>query len=582
MATREEIELVRERIDMVEVLSRYMTLKRSGRNFMGICPFHADKHPSLVVDPERKLFHCFGCGAGGDVFKFLMKIEHLDFGEALERLAEEAGVELSHGGPSLGNELRELNERVARYFEENLRSPAGAAARKYLRERGITPEAMEEFRLGYALPGWDNLLKRIGRTAELAQLGLVVQGKSGYYDRFRDRITFPLCDTAGRIVGFSGRALHLRGNEPKYLNISNTPLFKKGELVYGLHLARQGNPQELILVEGYTDVIALHQRGFKNAVATMGTALTDSQARLLRRYVERVVLAYDRDAAGQAAALRGMRALRNAGLDVQVALLPEGEDPDSLVRGQGAKAFQEVLASALPFHQFYIAHLAEEAHDRDPLLIERLLHEAGEFIQGIASRPLRFELIRGLSREFGLPEEEIELELRRGRGRPRQSEGEEGGGNGRPLWGPEEHLLYFLLQGDLPLERAARELEPEDFPHYRSIVEAILARASGEPLRPERLLEELDEADQRTVTALALSQVEFRDRERAIRDAIVEIKHRRLEGELKELQKRLSEAEERGDRAEAQRSLREQGRLRQELLRLRAKRAVSNQQKADG
>ncbi|MFQ6116818.1 MAG: DNA primase, partial [Candidatus Bipolaricaulia bacterium] len=294
MATRTEIELIRERIDMVEVLSRYVALKRSGRNFMGICPFHADQRPSLVVDPERKLFHCFGCGAGGDLFKFVMKIEHLDFGEALERLAEEAGVELSRGGPSRGNGLRELNERVARYFEENLRSPAGAAARKYLKKRGITPETVEEFRLGYALPGWDNLLKRIGRAEELAQLGLVVQGKSGYYDRFRDRIIFPLCDTGGRVIGFSGRVFRGEGkedraakgsrqDEPKYLNVSNTPLFKKGELVYGLHLARRAGPKELVLVEGYTDVIALHQAGFTNAIATMGTALTDSQARLLRR-----------------------------------------------------------------------------------------------------------------------------------------------------------------------------------------------------------------------------------------------------------------------------------------------------------
>jgi DNA primase len=572
MATREEIELIRERIDMIEVLSRYVALKRSGKSYVAICPFHADNHPSLVVDPERKLFHCFGCGEGGDIFKFLMKIEHLDFGEAVERLAQETGVELSHGGPSKGNELRELNERIARYFEENLRSPAGTAARRYLAERGITPEMIKRFRLGYALPGWDNLLKKFGRTEELVQLGLVVQGRSGYYDRFRDRIIFPLCDPGGRVIGFSGRIFRGQEGEPKYLNISNTPLFKKGEVIFGLHLARQGNPKELILVEGYTDVIALHQAGVDHAIATMGTALTDSQARLLRRYVERVVLAYDRDAAGQAAALRGAQALRNVGLDLQVALLPAGEDPDSLIRSRGVEAFQEILDAALPFHRFYVAHLAEKAHGkgRDPLQIERILHEAGAFIEGIASRPLRHELIRGLSEAFNLPEEEIELELRRRQGRSQRVRRQgDNGDDGRPLWGPEEHLLYFLLQGDLPLEQAVRELKPEDFPRYRGIIEEIFAQASQGPLKPEQLLENLDEADQRAVTALALSQVEFRDRERAIRDAIIALKLPRLEGEWAELRKRLSEAEERGDRAEAQRLLREQGRLRQELLRLK-------------
>ncbi|MFQ6117555.1 MAG: DNA primase, partial [Candidatus Bipolaricaulia bacterium] len=417
MATREEIELIRERIDMAEFLSRYVALKRSGKNYAAICPFHADQRPSLVVDPERKLFHCFGCQAGGDLFKFLMKIERLSFGEALERLAGETGVSLSSRSSSK-DKLWELNEQAARYFQENLESEAGAAARRSLAKRGIAPETMKKFRLGYALPGWDNLLKKIGRTEELAQLGLVVQGREGrYYDRFRDRIVFPLCDSVGRVIGFAGRVFRGQGDEPKYLNISNTPLFTKGEAVYGLHLARQENPMELILVEGYTDVIACHQAGLTNVIATMGTALTEQQARLLRRYVERVVLAYDRDAAGQAAALRGMRALRNAGLDVQVALLPEDGDPDSLIRAQGATTFRATLDAALPFHQFYISHLGEQARGDNPLLIERLLHEAGAFIQGIASSPLRHELIRGLSQEFGLTEEEVELELRRGQGR---------------------------------------------------------------------------------------------------------------------------------------------------------------------
>ncbi|MGQ9477043.1 MAG: DNA primase [Candidatus Bipolaricaulia bacterium] len=579
MATKEELRLIRERADMAGLLSRYLTLKRSGKNYIAICPFHPDKRPSLVIDPERKLFHCFGCGEGGDIFKFLMKIERLSFGEAVERLAQETGVELAarrgESGSGSGRlaRLYELNERAAAYFEKNLQAEAGAPARAYLQERGISPETARAFRLGYALPGWDTLRRRLARTEEeaqlLSQLGLLLQRQEGgYFDRFRDRLIFPVCDQVGRVIGFAGRLLREREEEPKYLNISNTPLFTKGATIYGLQLARQVNPKELILVEGYLDAITLQQGGFKNAVATMGTALTDQQAQLLRRYVERVILAYDRDLAGEAATLRGMRSLRNAGLDVQVALLPSGEDPDSLVRTKGKEAFQAVLEGALPFHKFYIAHLVGQAKgpERDPFQIERLLAEAGSFISGLVSRPLRHELIRGLAEGFGLSEEEVELEVTRHQHqlplpRPRRevavaAAGVARGGQSRP-WGPEEHLLYFLLAGDLSIEEAKRELSVQDFTRYGRIVEAILARSGGGQVEPEELLAELEEPDQRVLTGLLLSQVEFTDRAKAVQDALRALKLSRLEQELKELKRQLVEAEGRGEREVAERLLRE-------------------------
>ncbi len=588
MATREELRLIRERADMAGLLSRYLTLKRSGKNYTAICPFHPDKRPSLVIDPERKLFHCFGCGEGGDIFKFLMKIERLSFQEAVERLAQETGVELARRGESGRLErLYELNERAAAYFERNLhQGEGGAPARAYLQERGISPETARAFRLGYALPGWDTLRRRLARTEEEAhlfsQLGLLLKREEGgYFDRFRDRLIFPLCDPQGRVIGFAGRLLRERGEEPKYLNISNTPLFTKGATVYGLQLARQVNPKEMILVEGYLDAITLHQAGFKNTVATMGTALTDSQAQLLRRYVERVVLAYDRDLAGEAATLRGMRSLRNAGLDVRVALLPSGEDPDSLVRTKGSTAFRAVLEGALPFHKFYIAHLVGQAKgpERDPVQIERLLAEAGSFISGLVSRPLRHELIRGLAEGFGLSEEEVELEVARQLPRPRREVAVAAAATAagaeedqsRP-WGPEEHLLYFLLAGDLPLEEAKRELSVQDFTRYGRIVGALFARG-GERGRvePEELLAELEEPDQRVVTGLLLSRVEFTDRAKAVQDALRALKLPRLERELKELKRQLAEAEGRGEREVAERLLRERHakqRERQEALRL--------------
>ena len=632
MATREEIELIRERADMVELASRYLRLSRSGRRYVAICPFHPDRRPSLVIDPERKLFHCFGCGEGGDIFRFLMRIEKLPFTEAVERLAQETGVELSRGPSSRLERLRELIERVARYYQRNLGSPAGARARRYLIvERGLHPETVERFRLGYALPGWANLLRTFGRARveELLALGLVLRGSGeeggsgasaspsasgggrgrgggegegkgegvtpspstlSFYDRFRDRVIFPVCDPQGRVIGFAGRTLDGREGEPKYLNIPNTPLFTKGEALFGLHLAREQRPEELILVEGYFDVISAHQAGFTNTIGAMGTALTDHQARLIRRYVERVILAYDRDLAGQAATLRGMQALRNAGLEVEVALLPPGEDPDSLIRAGGAEAFHRVLEGAVPFHRFYLNCLVEKARgrERDPVVVERLLREAGEFILGLQSRPLRYELIRGLAEAFDLPEEEVELELRRGRdgsyrsrrlapssrARTRAASPEPGLGSGKlppeGLWGPEEHLLYFLLQGELPLEQAVRELEVTDFVRYRGIIEEIFNQAAeGElELRPERLLERLSEEEARVVTALTLAQVEFRDEGKAIQDAIRRLKLPRLRRELDRLRERLRAAEERKDTREAKLLLAEQRRLQGELLEL--------------
>ena len=570
MATREEIELIRERVDMIEVLGRYLKLKPSGSRYVALCPFHPDKHPSLVIDPEKKLFHCFGCGAGGDVFHFLMRIENLSFGEAVARLAREAGVELSRPTSTKHDRLLELNERVARYFQQNLASPAGAKARRYLMGRGLQPETIKRFRLGYALPGWNNLVKTFPDPEALLQLGLVLRGREGgFYDRFRDRVIFPLADHRGRVIGFAGRSLHTQQEEPKYLNIPNTPLFTKGQALYGLHLAREAQPEEFILVEGYLDVITAHQAGFTNAIATMGTALTEQQARLLRRYVERVVLVYDRDAAGQQAALRGMRALRNAGLDVYVALLPVGEDPDSLIRSRGAEAFRRVLQRALPFHKFYLELLAEAGIDRhDPLQVERALHEAASFVREISSRPLRYELIRGLAELFDLPEEEVELELKRATREAPSVPRREKRLDGRP-WGAEEHVLHFLLRGDLPPERALRELDPADFQRYRGIIEEIFDQIRKTGLvRPEALLERLSAEEASIVTALALAEVEFRDRGKALDDALSQLKLRHCRRELEELQARLRAAEADGKVAEAQRLLEESRRKQAELLRL--------------
>lgn len=570
MATREEIAQIRERADIISIASRYVNLRQSGKNYVALCPFHPDKKPSLTVSPEKNLFHCFGCGEGGDVFKFLMKIERLNFSEAVAKLAGICNIKLNTESPSRVDKLRKLNQRACEYFQRNLHSPQGRSAKEYLRSRGFSEETIEHFKLGYALPSWDGLLKALpGEEKALETLGLILKAKEGgYYDRFRDRIIFTIFSLSGEIAGFAGRALN--GTQPTYLNISNTPLFEKSSILYGLNFARSAAAGAIILVEGYTDVLMCHQAGIRNTVASMGTSLSENQARLLKRFAERVIIAYDRDAAGKMASLRGMRSLRNASLDVAVALLPSGYDPDSLIRSRGADAFSKSISEAVPFHTFYIRSLLE-AYDKDTVMgQEAILREAGSFMRGVESLPQRRQLIRGLAEELNLPEEEVESSLARScvhtfSHTPLQTD---------DGWGPEEHIIYFLLSGDLPLSRAIKEIEPSDFSRYPDVIRAIFEVSSEvaapQAQLPHMLLERLSAEDANVITRLALQQPFFSDTQRAIDDALILLKYRgaeRLVEELKSSIKRAEGADEREELMRLQRLYTQQIRKRELLKR---------------
>lgn len=359
----EFIQRVRDGSDLVGIVGEYVQLKRRGRNFIGLCPFHNEKTPSFNVSPDTQLYHCFGCGAGGNVFNFVMEIERLSFGETVRKLAEKAGLPIEE--TELSPVERQQQERLQRllaacdlatkYYHYLLGKGSEAElARVYLQKRQVAPQAIKAFALGYAKPDWDDLVQLLvsrGFTEdELSRTGLVLprRNKGGYYDRFRNRLIFPIKDGQGRTVAFGARLL--AGDGPKYLNSAETDLFKKGSQLYGLDLAkaalRQGEPA--IITEGYMDVITLHSAGFTSAVASLGTALTEGQVRLLSRFTSRVLIAYDGDSAGTAATWRGLELISRYGLDVKVIDLPPQEDPDSLVRTQGVEAFQEAIANAVP------------------------------------------------------------------------------------------------------------------------------------------------------------------------------------------------------------------------------------------
>jgi DNA primase len=365
MIPEEKIEEVRERASIVQVVSEYVPLTMKGQNHVGLCPFHSEKTPSFTVSEEKKLFHCFGCQASGNVITFLMRHEGMDFPETVRTLARRYGVTIveekkAGGGP------RELLGRVNRaavdFFVKELKAPGGSKAREYLEKRGFGGEMAERFRLGYAPGRWDGLagyLRGKGFDLSLAErAGLVVKKQRGYYDRFRGRIIFPITDVRGTVVAFGGRSVD--GSEPKYLNSPETAAFKKGETLFGLYQAKQAIKKQgyALVVEGYFDLLALHRHGFTNAVATMGTALTGEHIGRLRGYAGSIHTLFDSDDAGKKAALRGLGLFLDEDVPSRVVLLPHGTDPDEFLKEAGPEGMKKAVEGAVPLMDFYLEELA--------------------------------------------------------------------------------------------------------------------------------------------------------------------------------------------------------------------------------
>ena len=345
------INQIRDRIDITEIVGQHVSLTRAGQNLKGLCPFHQEKSPSFTVSPSRQIFHCFGCGAGGNVFTFLTRITGASFPETVRELGRKAGIEIpdapSRSGPqaALSARIEQVNHAAAQWFQQNLQDErVGTEARAYLENRGILPATIQRFGVGVAPGEWDGLLKTLGRQgfqpSELAAAGLVItrDNGSGFYDRFRARVMFTITDLRKRVVGFGGRVLG--EGTPKYLNSPDTPLFKKGQTLFALDVAREAvsRTKTVVVVEGYFDAIALHQAGLTHTVATLGTALTPDHIQVLRRFASKVVLLFDPDPAGVRAALRSLDLFVNSGLGVKVVTLPAGDDPDTFVRKSGPRA----------------------------------------------------------------------------------------------------------------------------------------------------------------------------------------------------------------------------------------------------
>lgn len=357
LLSEEFIQKVKEENDIVDIISEKVKLKRTGRNYMGLCPFHHEKSPSFSVSQDKQIYKCFGCGEAGNVITFIMKINNITFPEAVKILAEKANIDFEDNDNNrnsikagIKEKLYAINVDAARYFLKNLQNIN--KARDYFSKRGITLKTMRSFGLGYSLDSWNallNYMKRKGYSElDLLNAGLIIKNqRGGYYDRFRNRTMFPVFDYRGKVIGFGGRVLD--DSKPKYLNSPETPLFIKGTNLYGLNFAiKNNNSRSFIMVEGYMDCISLHQFGITNTVASLGTALTLNQAKLLKRFADKVIISYDADTAGQSATLRGLDILKKVGFEIFVLTVPQGKDPDEFIRNNGREAFLKLIDEALP------------------------------------------------------------------------------------------------------------------------------------------------------------------------------------------------------------------------------------------
>ena len=489
MPRNHEAEAVRDRIrdatDIVDLVSEHVQLTRRGRNFLGLCPFHEEKTPSFSVNPDRQFYHCFGCGVGGDVFKFIQEIDRVTFVEAVNFLAERAGIALpERSGPSredveAADELYRANDLAQKYFHHLLlNGDVGASARTYLQTRRLTGETIERFGLGYAPSEWDALLKVAGRRGlspqilERAGLALPRSTGSGHYDRFRDRVAFPIANLSDRTIAFGARALQ-PDQEPKYLNSPETPIYHKGRVLYGLSNTRDAIRRQdaALVVEGYMDLISLAQAGIQHVVATSGTALTEDHGRLLARFARQVVLLFDGDAAGSTAAMRACEALLGTGLDARVVSLPAEHDPDTFVHEHGSDVLLERAENAQSVLDFYLEQLAQQ-HDLSSVegkarAVERLKPLLAKPSDAVRRDLLLREVAERLSVDEQSLRHDLQASMRRSQ-RPRKAVAEP---SPTTTPDPPRHELEFiglLLNFPQLIPQTVREFAPDSLSDART------------------------------------------------------------------------------------------------------------------
>lgn len=544
--SRSAIDEIRGRLNIFDVVSEYVSIKRAGKNLKGLCPFHAEKTPSFTVSEDYQSWHCFGCGEHGDVFSFIMKIENLTFAETLERLAKRVGVDLKpvKGIPvSRKESLAKINSLSAAFYAAALKN--SQIAGKYLESRGIAQETSIQFGLGYAPPDWDALLQHLSKsritTSDAMEAGLLVKNdKNGsLYDKFRNRIMYPIHDIQERIIGFGGRAIS--DEMPKYMNSPETPLFNKSKTLYGLNFARKKISETgfAIIVEGYMDVITAHQAGFTNCVATLGTALTPDHISILSRYTKKVVLGYDADSAGMKAALKGAAMFAEAECDVRIIRLPKGDDPDSIIRSGRSAEFDAAIKNALPIIDYHLVSLKDKFDLGTVSGRAALLKEAARIIASVDSFTERERYIKELviyhpNLDIGNTNAQNQIRADIEAVARRKQNAAVKGVSGKSavsilsaLETAENIVLRVVAVGGEGVQLALESLTPEDFSREisKSIAEVIFAkRADNQNVSLPDLMAGMDEQASRFLSGLVMRDDGPPVTEDAMKDHIAAIK----------------------------------------------------------
>ncbi len=543
----ETIEEVRQANDIVDVISQYVHLKRSGRNFFGLCPFHNEKSPSFSVSPDKQIFHCFGCGVGGNVFTFLSKIEGINFVEAVQTLAERTNIQL----PTFENqadrqkeELRakvyKVNEFTAEYYHENLYKPTAKIAQDYVKKRKLSNETLKSFRIGFS-GKFDELYQALRKEGfqdlEILESGLVNKNDNGrYIDRYRNRLMFPICDARGRVIAFGGRVLD--DSKPKYINSPENIVFNKGRNLFGLNVAKKGQDtkRRLLIVEGYMDVISLHQRGITNVVAPLGTALTQQQGWLLRKTSEQIILSFDSDEAGLKAKIRAVDILQNMGCDIRILQMEGAKDPDEYIIKYGNARFQSLVDKALSIIEFKVKLLKKDLDLNSTNDKIKFLNEIAKLISKVDNNIEKEVYIEKISKEYEISKEAIYAEVNKLTYENKQ--GEKVLDKAKPVVRHiniqknevsetvkrrENTVLAILLNGDLNVYKIIKQnISKEDFKDEinKKIAEKLYEELEKGNSNINGILDELGEEEQNHVTEILADDYEIEDVEKAIDDVL--------------------------------------------------------------
>ena len=595
----EIIDDVRASSDIVAVVSDYVRLKKQGINYVGLCPFHTEKTPSFMVSGDKQIFRCFGCGEGGNVFSFIMKWEKMNFPEAVRFLANRAGVIIpEEDNPEksarmkIFNEAFEINELVKDFYRYILLNHKIAGdARDYLKRRGLSGETVDKFQIGFAPPSWDGLLKFLEKKGyapeKLEKLGLILarnKGKPGFYDRFRNRIMFPIWDIRGKIAGFGGRVLD--DSVPKYLNSPETILFNKSHILYGINKAAESirRLDQVIIAEGYLDVITCHQAGITNVVASLGTAFTREQGKLLLRYTREVIMAYDADAAGVNATMRGWQLLDDLGCRVKVVSIPDGKDPDDFIKIHGAKEFLRIIKESAQTLSEYKTDRAMEKHDI--LTLEgkfKIANEVIPSIRNLSNEIEKDEAVMKLAKRLHLSPEAIKAEVEK---KPKQSrnswsnrdkitgardnnnnyvQGKKVSGEEDARSKAEESLLILMLSDRDTFLRVKEEIGVHfsSRQEYLIIIELLNEIVQKElDYQPAVLFDRLqNEAAVEVLKTLLLREVPQENRDKLIRDCMRSVKEDEIRKKREELLKRMEQADKERDQELSQQLLLEYTKL---------------------